>query len=82
MCWLPQRLEITVTCFHDIGLASADIGPRQLRYVVKSQYAFKTPGCAKSPGAAPYMHDGSIPDLENSSTTTTRAASNGTPVLN
>ena len=58
--------KFTDDSFHDIGLASADIGRGKfLPNVVKSQYAFKTPGLREITRRAPYMHDGSIPNLEN-----------------
>ena len=62
--------------FHDVGLPSADKGrgaltPRQrqrsahpdLPPVVLGQTAFKTPTLRELSSTAPYMHDGSLPDL-------------------
>jgi cytochrome c peroxidase len=51
--------------FHDVGIATADIG----RALVepdnpKAHHAFKTPGLRDITHRAPYMHDGSLPDLE------------------
>lgn len=52
--------------FHDIGLASPDIGRgRFLRDVSKMQHAFKTPGLREIANRGPYMHDGSIATLED-----------------
>lgn len=52
--------------FHDIGLASPDIGRgRLLRDVSKMQHAFKTPGLREIANRGPYMHDGSIATLED-----------------
>lgn len=51
--------------FHDIGLASADIGRGKLLPAIpKMQHAFKTPGLRDIRRRAPYMHDGSVPTLE------------------
>jgi len=51
--------------FHDIGLASADLGRGQfLPGVVKMQHAFKTPGLREIARRGPYMHDGSMATLE------------------
>ena len=51
--------------FHDIGLASADLGRGQfLPGVVKMQQAFKTPGLREIARRGPYMHDGSMATLE------------------
>jgi cytochrome c peroxidase len=58
--------NLTDDSFHDTGLASADIGRGKfLPDVVKSQHAFKTPGLREITRRAPYMHDGSIPTLED-----------------
>ena len=52
--------------FHDIGTAKGeDIG--RARYVgnsIKLRYAFKTPTLRDVAKRAPYMHDGSVPSLE------------------
>jgi cytochrome c peroxidase len=57
--------NFTDDSFHDIGLASVDIGRgKLLPHIIKSQYAFKTPGLREITRRAPYMHDGSIPTLE------------------
>lgn len=51
--------------FHDIGLPDADIGRGKYEPDnIKAQQAFKTPGLRNSAYRAPYMHDGSIPDLD------------------
>jgi cytochrome c peroxidase len=51
--------------FHDIGLSNNDIG----RYEVdgsteKNRYAFKTPSLRNLTQRAPFMHDGSVEDLD------------------
>jgi cytochrome c peroxidase len=52
--------------FHDIGLASPDVGRGQfLKNVTKMQHAFKTPGLREITNRGPYMHDGSIGTLED-----------------
>lgn len=57
--------RFTDDSFHDIGLASDDIGRGKfLPDVPNAQYAFKTPGLREIALRAPYMHDGSIPTLE------------------
>jgi cytochrome c peroxidase len=57
--------NFTDDSFHDIGLASADIGRGKfLTDVVKSQHAFKTPGLREITHRAPFMHNGSITTLE------------------
>jgi cytochrome c peroxidase len=57
--------NFTDDSFHDIGLASHDLGRgRFLLGVVKAQRAFKTPGLREITRRAPYMHDGSITTLE------------------
>jgi cytochrome c peroxidase len=57
--------NLTDDKFHDTGLKSADIG----RAAVEpgnpfAPFAFKTPGLADTVRRAPYMHDGSLPDLD------------------
>ena len=51
--------------FHDIGTATGDdIGRGALFPTsVKLRYAFKTPTLRDVARRAPYMHDGSVPDL-------------------
>jgi cytochrome c peroxidase len=57
--------NFTDDSFHDIGLASQDIGRGKfLTNVVKSKFAFKTPGLREISRRAPFMHDGSIATLE------------------
>lgn len=56
--------NFTDDSFHDVGLASDDIGRGKfLKGVVKSQYAFKTPGLREITRRGPYMHDGSVAGL-------------------
>jgi cytochrome c peroxidase len=51
--------------FHDIGLAASDIGRGKIDPDnVKAKYAFKTPSLRDISQRAPFMHDGSLPDLE------------------
>lgn len=51
--------------FHDIGLASADVGRGDfMPHVPKMQHAFKTPGLREIARRGPYMHDGSVATLE------------------
>jgi hypothetical protein len=57
--------NFTDDSFHDIGLASEDIGRGKfLAGVVKMEHAFKTPGLREITRRGPYMHDGSTPTLE------------------
>jgi cytochrome c peroxidase len=57
--------NFTDDSFHDIGLASDDIGRGKfLTDVPKAQQAFKTPGLREITRRAPYMHDGSIATLD------------------
>jgi cytochrome c peroxidase len=48
--------------FHDIGLASEDIGKG--KYDPKARHAFKTPSLRDTAQRAPFMHNGSVPDLD------------------
>lgn len=51
--------------FHDTGLASEDQGRVPFDPMnPKAPYAFKTPGLRNLTHRAPYMHDGSLPDLQ------------------
>jgi cytochrome c peroxidase len=51
--------------FHDIGIATKDIGRGKLTPDdPKAKFAFKTPGLRDITQRAPFMHDGSIADLE------------------
>jgi cytochrome c peroxidase len=57
--------NFTDDSFHDIGLASADIGRGKiLPAILKMQQAFKTPGLREITRRGPYMHDGSMATLE------------------
>jgi cytochrome c peroxidase len=57
--------NFTDDSFHDIGLASPDVGRfKHLPAIAKMQYAFKTPGLREITRRGPYMHDGSVPTLE------------------
>jgi cytochrome c peroxidase len=48
--------------FHDIGIASEDIG--RGKYDAKARHAFKTPSLRDTAQRAPFMHNGSVPDLD------------------
>jgi cytochrome c peroxidase len=51
--------------FHDIGLATDDIGRGKfLPQIIKMKHAFKTPGLREIARRGPYMHDGSLATLE------------------
>ena len=51
--------------FHDIGTNGTDIGRGKIEpNNPKAQFAFKTPGLRDITQRAPFMHDGSLPDLE------------------
>ncbi|MFO1090006.1 MAG: cytochrome c peroxidase [Hyphomicrobiales bacterium] len=51
--------------FHDIGLADAgDPGRGKILAMAALDHAFKTPSLRGIASSAPYMHDGSLPDLE------------------
>ena len=51
--------------FHDIGIDTSDIGRAKLdARDPKARYAFKTPGLRDITQRAPFMHNGSLPDLE------------------
>ena len=51
--------------FHDIGVATKDLGRGKLvPDDPKAKHAFKTPGLRDITQRAPFMHDGSIADLE------------------
>src|SRR5207253_7087197 len=57
--------NFTDDSFHDIGLASTDIGRAKLvPGIEKMIYAFKTPGLREISLRGPYMHDGSVTTLE------------------
>lgn len=52
--------------FHDIGLPSTDVGrAAQAPADPRARFAFKTPSLRNIAHRAPYMHDGSLPDLES-----------------
>ncbi len=51
--------------FHDVGVATKDLGRGKLvPDDPKAKHAFKTPGLRDITQRAPFMHDGSVPDLE------------------
>jgi len=49
--------------FYDIGLPGEDRGRGAVLRLEKAEYAFKTPSLREVGSRAPYMHDGSLPDL-------------------
>lgn len=50
--------------FHDIGLPGTDVGRAKVEPDnPKAMFAFKTPGLRNVMNRAPFMHDGSLPDL-------------------
>lgn len=51
--------------FHDIGLASQDLGRGALVASAKGLPQFKTPSLREVARTAPYMHDGSLATLED-----------------
>jgi cytochrome c peroxidase len=56
--------RLTDDSFHDIGLASGDIGRgAQLPEIPMMRHAFKTPTLRNVAGRGPYMHDGSARTL-------------------
>lgn len=58
--------NFTDDSFHDIGLASDDLGRGEhFPNTVKMQHAFKTPTLRNAVERAPYMHDGSIVTLRD-----------------
>jgi cytochrome c peroxidase len=51
--------------FYDTGLPDADIGrAKQMPNVEKMQHAFKAPGLREAGRRTPYMHDGSLANLD------------------
>ena len=53
--------------FHDIGTSTTDLGRgREIKNDPQMQYAFKTPTLRSVALRAPYMHNGSRPDLDGS----------------
>jgi cytochrome c peroxidase len=57
--------NFTNDSFHDVGLASKDIGRGEfMPGIVKMRHAFKTPGLREITRRGPYMHDGSLASLE------------------
>ena len=55
--------NFTDDSFHDIGLASEDLGRSEVLGADVLQHAFKTPGLRNIVERAPYMHDGSLQTL-------------------
>jgi cytochrome c peroxidase len=52
--------------FHDIGLDTTDVGRIKIApNEPNAQHAFKTPGLRDITQRAPFMHNGSVPDLES-----------------
>lgn len=57
--------NLTDESFHNIGVNSEDVGRGRLQEGDMFKFAFKTPGLRNVARTAPYMHDGSEPDLES-----------------
>ncbi|WP_282608757.1 cytochrome-c peroxidase [Pelagibius sp. Alg239-R121] len=56
--------NMTDDSFHDIGLASDDVGrAAEMNDMPEFKHAFKTPGLRNIVQRAPYMHDGSLATL-------------------
>jgi cytochrome c peroxidase len=51
--------------FYDVGLPDADRGRGAVLRLPAADHAFKTPGLRELARSAPYMHDGSLPSLED-----------------
>jgi cytochrome c peroxidase len=51
--------------FYDIGLSSEDKGRGPIIGLAAADHAFKTPSLRELSWTAPYMHDGSLPTLED-----------------
>jgi cytochrome c peroxidase len=49
--------------FHDIGLPDADRGRGAITGKRRDDHSFRTPMLRDISRSAPYMHDGSLPDL-------------------
>ncbi len=49
--------------FHDVGLADNDRGRGAITGRARDDHAFRTPSLRDIARSAPYMHDGSLPDL-------------------
>ncbi len=49
--------------FHDVGLPSADRGRGAITGRARDAHEFRTPSLREIGRTAPYMHDGSLPDL-------------------
>jgi cytochrome c peroxidase len=56
--------RLTDDSFHDVGLASADLGRGALSSGTPGLPEFKTPSLREVANTAPYMHDGSLATLE------------------
>lgn len=50
--------------FHDIGLVTEDSGRFDVSFNIQDQYAFKTPGLRNIGQRMPYMHNGSLPNMD------------------
>jgi cytochrome c peroxidase len=57
-------VNLTDQAFHVIGLKSEDPGRGAIAKASRMRGAFKTPGLRNVLLTAPYMHDGSLPNLE------------------
>lgn len=56
----------TANAMHDVGLSGLDLGQGALLgQPLEANFRFKTPGLRDITMRAPYMHDGSLPDLRS-----------------
>jgi cytochrome c peroxidase len=56
--------NFTDDAFHDIGLATQDVGRMAVSKTASDQFAFKTPTLREINARAPYMHNGAVQSLE------------------
>ena len=56
--------NLTDESFHSLGIDDEDLGRGGVIGVESLNHAFKTPGLRNATLTYPYMHDGSLPDLE------------------
>ncbi len=56
--------NFTDNSFHDIGVATEDVGRMQVTNREQDKHAFKTPTLRNIIQRAPYMHNGSMQDLD------------------
>lgn len=65
--YAPDRPFFTDAQFHNTGIGAVapkpDLGRYQITKARADKWAFRTPGLRNVARTAPYMHDGSLPDL-------------------